>query len=401
MDFKTIFDDVSKGISEQREEMQWLRDEMVEANQELQQSQSSSVRGVSDLVNEQRTIRDLESNDLMQNMHKLIEATMQQQELRFGEVAKISGQLRSAAQSHFAVGASFAHGSEQLAERSSNFGDGLIKSHDTLKTGIQSDFAVASMHTENPKAVTTSIQDETTRITREQVQHLDTEMRTLDNIVDCIQKQNNIALTLPGSGPSPSSSPQSITRLGNDVAEQTDGLRENLPRLNEDAHIPRQLAELRQRVESEYIHTRQTPTCKKYSYPTAVPQTSGRATLMEPMHTGRARDEPSSSSRPRSSGMANSSTSLRELDINTVDNFAIMKGVTLLEKDITSSNALVPLSSLKWPARISALAESNIPPKKRRLRSTVEVSNSLTASSTILGDRERLTIPNISASVGA
>ena len=296
--------------------------------------------------------------------------------------------------------------------------------------------------------MTSSVHDETARIKEEQVQHLDIELCALDTLVDCIQEQNNTAhstqersfsalvstvhQSYANIGGAFTASFGRVEDLGNDVAEQTDGLCQNLPHLDKDAHIRRQLVELRQRVEhdefKEYIQTGQTPTRRQYSYPTAAPRTSDRATLMERMRTGCAENEPSSSSRAGSPskalpfadnnsffrqqiengdvvkpGTAKSARSLRTLDINTMmnttteSNITSMKDIALSEKEDTRRNAL---ASLKRPAITSASAESKIPSKKRGTRSTMVASNSLVASSEMLVDRENLTMPDPSASVG-
>jgi hypothetical protein len=91
----------------------------------------------------ERIARDQESKDMMQRIQQLVEANLQQQELRIGAIAEVSTQLRSAGQSHSAAGTSFAYGSGQLAERSRTFSDRLNKSGDTMKTRIQSDYAVS------------------------------------------------------------------------------------------------------------------------------------------------------------------------------------------------------------------------------------------------------------------
>ncbi|KAI5927952.1 P-loop containing nucleoside triphosphate hydrolase protein [Camillea tinctor] len=420
MDFRTAFDDISKEISEQREEMQRLRDEMAEANRQLQRSQSQSVDTLSDLVDKERTIREQENTDLMLRIQNLVEAKVQQQEQRMGMIANISAQLRSAGQSHSAAGDSFADGSEQLAERSRSFSDRLIKSRDMIKTRIQSDYATASKHTEKLKAVTSSVHDETTRIVKEQVQHLHTEMRALDTIIDSIQEQNNTAHaarertfsalvsmvqdSYANVGSAFTASFDRVKGLGNDVAEQANGLCENLPQLDKDAHICRQLAELRQRVEhdklEEYVHTGQTPTHREYSYPTAVPQTSDSDSFMERMRTQRAEDEQQTENSSVMSGTANSATSLRELNTNTIRNATMesnvtsMKNIVLPEKGGASSNVLAPFPSLKRPSVISASAASKIPSKKRRPHSNMVADNA------ILADKENQTMPDLSASVG-
>jgi kinesin family protein 11 len=296
--------------------------------------------------------------------------------------------------------------------------------------------------------VTSSVHDETARIVQEQVQQLDTEIRALDTIVDRIQEQNNtehaarersfsaLASMVQDSyaniGGSFTASFDRFEGVGTYVAEQTDGLRKNLLHLDKNGRIRTELAELRQRVEhdklEEYLHTGQTPTRREYSYPTAVPRTSDRYQPMEPMRTGPAGDEPSSPSRHRSPsktlvlagnsgvsrkqmgsgsvvglGTANGAASLRELDVNVMNKRTTESKIHDMElsgEDGASSKALARLPLLKRPAVTSASAESKVPSKKRALRSTMAASNSLTASSAMLVDRENLTVPNLSASVG-
>ncbi|TQS33423.1 hypothetical protein Golomagni_06234, partial [Golovinomyces magnicellulatus] len=139
VDLKTAFDEILKESSEQREEMQKLRNEMTVANQELRQTQSQSVDSLSDLVDKERAARDQENKDLMQRIQELVEANMHQQELRMGAVVTISAKLKSAEQSHSAAGDLFASGSEKLAERSNTFSNKLTETRDTMETRVQSD----------------------------------------------------------------------------------------------------------------------------------------------------------------------------------------------------------------------------------------------------------------------
>jgi uncharacterized protein (DUF885 family) len=130
-------------INEHREELQQLRDEMAEANQQLEQNQSRSVDTLSDLVDNESRVRDQENKDLLQRIQDLVEANVRQQEQRIRVIGKIPVQLRSAGQTHSTAGASFASGSQQLAERLKGFSDRLIKTSETMKTRIQSDCAVS------------------------------------------------------------------------------------------------------------------------------------------------------------------------------------------------------------------------------------------------------------------
>lgn len=209
-----------------------------------------------------------------------------------------------------------------------------------------------------------------------------------------------------------------IAALGTHITEETNQLREGLAQLHGDAHVCHDLTQLKQRVEhrelERYIHTGQTPARIEYVYPTTIPQTSNCDTLLDQMHSGHASQELSPCSRSRSPSKAfvfaheigpsiqptvhprrinidaaSRAMSLRELDVNTMNNATTyakntsLKGVTHSGKDRTN---------MRGPERpAEASTESN---KKRKLRNTM-------ATSTIAFEgAENTSTLNLSASVG-
>ena len=330
MDLKTTFDDMSREINEQREEMQRLRDEVAKVNQQLQQSQPHSVNTLLDPVDQERTVGDRGNKDLTKRTEKLFE-------------------------------------------------DNAL------------DTAVGRTQEQNNTAHAAQGQS----------------CSTLASTAQDLYANSDGTFTVSFNRIKDSSS---------HAAKQADGSREILPYLDKEAHRCNQSTELGQRVEQnaleEHVRMEQTPTRKEYSYPAAAPRTGGRDTVRERMCIGRVEDEPSSylwsgspskapvlmnnhriprqqagnSSVVRLSSV-NSVTNLRELDVNTMNNTTNTKNIALSEKDNISSNTLTPLPLLKRPAPTSISVESKVPIKKRRPRSPIAASKSLTTSSTIAADR--------------
>jgi kinesin family protein 11 len=163
MDFKTTFDDMSKELREQQEEMQRLWDDMAQANRQLEGSQSQSLNTLSDLVDKERVVRDQEYKNLMLRIQELVDVNMLQQESRLGTIAAVSAELRSAGQDHSAAGVSFNNGNEQFRGQSREFGDRLVNFRDMMKTRFQHDYAVSCLPrgTDTTRAILTQFRLQT------------------------------------------------------------------------------------------------------------------------------------------------------------------------------------------------------------------------------------------------
>lgn len=300
----------------------------------------------------------------------------------------------------------------------------LAKRHSTsYSDAIQA----ANKHTEKLNATTFSVHDESTRIVKEQVQDLDTELCTLDTIIENIQDQNNTLYATRGRSLSTLASTveESYGNLGgtiaasfdrlraynNDIVQQMNRVHEQFPYLGKNAFIRRQLAELSERVENdkldEYVQTGQTPTRRGYSYSTALPWTS-RDAPTDCIQTERLEAEPISYSKPTNilteheiedtnfvmPGKATHSASLRDLDVNTLRNSKIKSNIAGLK----DNDAELASSSLKRLASTSA--ESRVSSKRARRPSNTVASKLLTTESATLADKENLSIPKLGTSVG-
>jgi kinesin family protein 11 len=265
------------------------------------------------------------------------------------------------------------------------------------------------------------------------MQHLDTQLHGLDDIVTRIQDQNNthhtahvtslsnLANTVHTSysaiGSHFETSFTRVEELDADMATQTHTLQETLPSLAADSEIRRPLTELREVIENqaleEYQATGETPQRKQYEYPLSLPQTESHDTLLAKLR-GRSASMPPSpvkhrspskglvftdtldeemalvptktNTRPTSSHSSGNSlltvpSSLREIDINITG--AALGGGGGVEKDALGALGMPPLKKQHTTGSESKL------PKKRGVRNTVLGT---------VGDRENLTMPNLSAS---
>jgi len=432
-DFRSAFDDMLREICEQREELDALRTQMQIANDHVQQDQAKNADLLSDLVAKEKALRDEENQDLARKIQQMVEANAKQQELRLLEIGNLPAQFKLAAQTHTKASSSFSEESEKLLQRSAALSDQMATCRDSMKTRIQGDYAVslpisalhkankpqtANSRTEKLRTVTSSVHDETTRIVAEQVQHLDTEMRSFDDVISRIHQQNHtahldreksfreLATTVTTSydtiSTTFSNSFNRIDGLKTDVLDHSAALQETLPTLDNQGAIRQPLSDLREKLEEErleeYIPTGLTPNKKEYDYPRVIPRTESRDALLARMRNPDPITRPKSPTKPvvfsdgssgdtapRPDTASSTTSSLRELDANTLH-----AAPALGPRENTQQ--LSP--SLKRVAPADVQEPTKGPVKKRALRSTV-------AAGREAFERENLTMPDLSASVGA
>jgi len=194
-----------------------------------------------------------------------------------------------------------------------------------------------------------------------------------------------------------------------------------------------EIATLRERMEAskmdDYVSTGQTPRSKDYNFSRSMPRTADRSVLVQRMNQGSSdtilelededllaplepvrspskglvfADFPISSlnnSRPESL-FASKSGPLSELDLNSFNNSTTFllpptHGTSNVDVLATSSSSLHDAPPLKR-LHTTGNAERRAVFKKRGVRSTVAGKDGIG-----LGERENLTLPNLSASVGA
>jgi len=379
-DFKNTFDDLICDLHEQREESRKLREKMTLANKELLTKNSQTWESFSKLLTEERIAAERERQNLVNQIVILLNNTASAQEIRLGNMfTSIQNELSFHHEEHTRADSEFGQDGSRWAERSEALTEKMIKSRDNIKTKIKSDFVTTNERTTSLRNVTTSVHDSTTRVVKEQMQNLDTQLQTLNDIVVHVKQQNNehheahvkslanLASTVQSSYSNISdhftSSFSRINDLGCEMTQCTTAVQQTLPILSEDSAIRQPLRDLREDVENQilqnYTITGHTPQRVSYNYPHALPRTEAHDRLLAKMH-GQQQSSPvrqsspsklqrspnkgliftdlptpeesaedligdrmKSAARPTSANSAAGSTTscgLRELDINTVPN---------------------------------------------------------------------------------
>jgi kinesin family protein 11 len=144
-DFKSTFDDLTKEIAEQSEELEALRTQMCNANQRLENDQSRTTHRFAELVEKDKELREQENQDLMQRIQQLVDVTNKQQGLRMQELGSLHTEYRGIGDVHSGANMTFSQTSDVLIARSKEFGARVARSRDSMKTKLQGDFAVSSL----------------------------------------------------------------------------------------------------------------------------------------------------------------------------------------------------------------------------------------------------------------
>lgn len=262
---------------------------------------------MAEILTEERRIASEEREALMTQIGSLVATASAQQERRLEQGLRLwrTG-FDTTQSSHADARTKFSKESEQWTERSAGFIARMTVSRDNIKSKLKGDFAAATDRTASLRAITTSVHDSTTKIVEEQVQHLDTELRALDDIVEKIQEQNNThhqrhVESLQGLATDVRSSYDSmgshftesfsrVTELDADMTSRCSALRDTLPAFDEEGILRLQLRELRQSVEGrsldDYAATGQTPQRKSYAYSSKLPRTMDREALLTRLRNG-------------------------------------------------------------------------------------------------------------------
>jgi kinesin family protein 11 len=142
-DFKAMFDDLTKEVVEQREEIESLKRQMSEESTRLTKETTESANDFESLLKSEKAAREQENRDLMAQIQAIVAAKAQQQELRMQELTKLPPRLRSTAATHSIVASAFADSNDMLIQRSMAFSGRIVASRDAIKAKVQNDFAVS------------------------------------------------------------------------------------------------------------------------------------------------------------------------------------------------------------------------------------------------------------------
>ncbi|ORY10686.1 P-loop containing nucleoside triphosphate hydrolase protein [Clohesyomyces aquaticus] len=446
-DFKTTFDDLTKSLHDQQMENDQLHGQILEANAALIDANKIAQGRILQVVDEEKQKSAEERQHMLAQITSLINSSAEAQEKRINDkMISVSEDILAATATHDTKQSAYSQGMNEWADRSRGILSGVTRSRDNVKTKIKADFALATEQTDAIKNTTTSVHASTVKIVETQMEHMDAQLHSLDDIVSRIRQQNNahhtahttsltsLSSTVQSSyssiGDHFSTSFTRVQSLDSDMAAQTTALRDTLPSLSENAIIRAPLHELRDAIGSqnlvEYNPTGETPQKVSYTIPSALPRTEAKEAILARLRDRSASDVTrsptkglvfndstnitsddnlfslSTTTKPifsrsvsanTNSGAGMMGPSLRELDINIVSQDA-RKSPPLVSPSDGPGNGLGHPPHKKQN-RGDDGGSSKLPMKKMG-RKTVGVMNTSHGPS----DRENLTITNFSASVG-
>ncbi|KAF2658498.1 kinesin-domain-containing protein [Lophiostoma macrostomum CBS 122681] len=459
-DFKNTFEGLVTDLNEQQANNDKLHHQILEANTALVEANDKARGQLVQFVDEEKQKSAEERQQLLLQITSLINTNAEAQEQRLTDRMSVVNEGMGAANLAYDTKQdAYSSGMEVWTSISKDILAGVCKSRDGMRIKIKGDFAAATQHSTSIKDTTTSVHASTVKIVEAQMEHMDTQLHSLDEIVSRVRAQNvahhaahtsslsALSSTVQSSyssiGDHLSTSFTRVQSLESDMFAQATAIKDTLPTLSEDATIRAPLHELRTAMANqqlvEYKPTGETPQRIAYTIPSDLPRTEAHETLLS-----RLRDRPASSDASRSptkglvfNDATNSTSTTDDLFTTTTTTKPLFArsisampglgsstsgmlgtgpGLSLRELDVNiisqESNLHLPLGSpsddpLGLSAKVAAAApplktqrgerdENTKLPMKKMGRKTVA---GVGKSEGVL-DRENLTITNFASSVG-
>lgn len=449
-EFKSTFDDLVKNLNEQQAENERLQQQVLDANTALVRANKASQAQLTKIIDEENQKGAEERQQLLAQITSLITASAENQVNRLNEkVSLVSEGLTTANETMETEQSAYSEGMKSWSSKSQDILAGVAKSRDAVKTKIKSDFAVSHMlhvqgitlmvtaqaatqHSTSIKDTTTSVHANTVQIVEAQMEQMDTQLHSLDDIMTRVREQNDahhaahmsslgaLSSTVQSSyssiGDHLSTSFDRVQSLETDMSAQTATLKETLPTLGEDSIIRAPLQELRGAIGAqnllEYNPTGETPQRVNYVVPEKLPRTEAAESLLS-----RLRDRPVTADAllrsPTKSRIYNDATQSLS---NSEDLFNNVSKPNL-SRSMSVNTPLAPLGELDvnvlaqenhtQPLPIVSNSDSMViaapPPKKQRGEDSklpMKKMGRKTVGGEGKGDRENLTITSFASSVG-
>ncbi|KAF1958804.1 kinesin-domain-containing protein [Byssothecium circinans] len=435
-EFKNTFDDLVKSLNEQQTENERLQQQVLEANAALLQANKASQVQLTQVIDEERQKSAEERDQLLASITSLISSNAEAQDKRLNEkISRVSENINTANEAFETRQDTYADGMKSWTSKSQGILAGVAKSREGVKSKIKSDFVAATQHSTSIKDTTTSVHASTVKIVEAQMEQMDTQLQSLDDIMSRVREQNNVhhaahttslnalSNTVQSSyssiGDHLSTSFARVQSLESDMSAQTTAIKDALPSLAEDANIRAPLQELRGVISKqhlmEYNPTGETPQRINYTIPEKLPRTEAHESLLS-----RLRDRPVTADAllrsPTKQRVFNDATqsSLPSEDIFTglsKPNFARSMSVNTASVPLSTSLReldvnIVSLESHTQPLPIVSHSDSMViaaPPQKKQRGEDSKLPMKKMGRKTVggegKGDRENLTITSFTSSV--
>ncbi|KAI1464029.1 kinesin-domain-containing protein [Daldinia caldariorum] len=302
-DFKTIFEDLLRHITSQREESDSLREQLRQASNTIIQSNASISSQLQEAVNEERRQAAEERQNLLAQITALINSQAEIQESRLASKAvSIHQSVQENSATLERSMAEYSQGVDNWNKKEDQLLDEVANSREILKTKLKDDWAIANKHSTSIQDTTESVHAETVRVVDEQMKDLQEQMTTLDDFVSRAREQNalhhdqhvdsveGLSSTIEDSYANIAdhfkSTYSRVQDLGSEMEIDVVNAQNSLEPLSEKLCQP--LADLREDINNtmlqEYQPTGDTPRKTTYEYPTELPHTKPHEALLRELN---------------------------------------------------------------------------------------------------------------------
>jgi kinesin family member 11 len=324
-EFKSIFEGLIKKMNEQQAEAEKLRQQISQANSTFTNATHASQQHLRDAIDAERQTAASEREALLAKVSALINESAATQEARLdGYLESASKRLKTSEGEYRVAQQSYDTGMDNWSLTSQSLVESTIISRDNVKTKIRGDWTTAKHEISKLTDTTKAVHGETVRIVDGQMQQMDTQLVTFDDIIARVRSQNeqhhlahttsihqlssNVQESYSSIGKHFETSYERTRTLERDMEARNAALKATLPGFGEIRHS---LTTLRNDIEAgqiaEYQTTGQTPAKTQYVYPTELPRTQ----INESFKSG--------NTRPHSPTKSPSKvTVFRELDVNAL-----------------------------------------------------------------------------------
>ncbi|KAF2484122.1 P-loop containing nucleoside triphosphate hydrolase protein [Neohortaea acidophila] len=306
-EFKATFEDLVKQMSAQQAEVQRLRQQVTQAGGAFVAAGQASQEQLQQAVQAERQTAARERTELLGKIAALIDDSAAVQETRFDECLENASKRIKTSESEYRVAQqTYGDGMDRWSLSAEGLVSSTMKSRDTIKAKLKSDWSTASAQTTKLTETTNAVHSETVRIVDDQMAQMDGQLVALDEIITRVRAQNeehhtahtsslhrlasNVEESYQSIGTHFDTSYNRTQALEKDMRNHSNGLEASTASLHEDGDIRQPLRHLREDVASaiieEYTATGETPAKTHYSYPTALPRTEPHEVLLDRMRGG-------------------------------------------------------------------------------------------------------------------
>ncbi|ETI28940.1 hypothetical protein G647_01392 [Cladophialophora carrionii CBS 160.54] len=423
-DFKAMFDDLTKQMSSQQDEILSLRSALQQASHANIAASLAASTQLEAIRDEERQVAQDEKDKMKEQIFALIESSHHQQQERLSSrLNNVQANLVDATEQFETANGAHHHGMEKWTCQYNELMTKVVKSKDDLKGRMKGDWTSINARNTAIQKSTKAVHEETVKIVEAQVAQVATSMAALDEFVTRARTQNDShhADRLQKLSTVVSRAQDGYTSLEKDSHESKAALEsfvegQKQQKMDLDILIGslseetrESLLELKRELSdsslAEYTSTGQTPQKRDWNYPTELPRTENHDTIIARVRglpePGLVNKTPSSARTPAKSPRKQASPRKGPASPSKIPSPSKTKVFTDVEMPMIQRATAA--SQTQALTTISTVASSE--PKSGGLKEIdINVANSnrpLSASSSISQNEEKPVLLDFSKSVGS